>query len=186
MAGRQATDLELLLATRAADGEAFGAFFRRHHRVVLAFLAARTPSREMAADLLGETFAAALCAVRDPSRALPDEPLAWLLIIARNKLADTRRHGRVEQRARDRLGLARLAIEDEDLERIEELSAATDVVSVLAEQLPADQLAALQARVVDEEPYGAIAAGLGCSEAVVRKRVSRALKTLRAGLEGGE
>ena len=34
-----------------------------------------------------------------------------------------------------------------------------------------------------EEPYPVIAEGLQCSEQVVRKRVSRALATLRATLE---
>jgi RNA polymerase sigma-70 factor (ECF subfamily) len=186
MPDRRETDLDLLTATRECDGEAFGAFFRRHRGVVLAFLAPRTPSREVAADLLAETFAAALSAVRDETRELPDQPLAWLLSIARNKLIDSLRHGRVEQQARDRLGLVPLMIDDHDLERVEELIDATDLASDLARQLPPEQLAALQARVLDERDYEEIAAELRCSEAVVRKRVSRALRTLRTGLEAPE
>jgi len=50
----------------------------------------------------------------------------------------------------------------------------------LADLLPADQLQALRARVIDEREYDEIARDLDCSEAVVRKRVSRALSTLRA------
>jgi RNA polymerase sigma-70 factor (ECF subfamily) len=186
MSDRRETDVDLLAATRECDGEAFGAFFRRHRGVILAFLAPRTPSREVAADLLAETFAAALTAVRDETRELPVEPLAWLLTIARNKLIDSLRHGRVEQQARDRLGLVSLMIDDHDLERVEQLIGATDLASALAAQLPPEQLAALNARVLDERDYGEIAADLRCSEAVVRKRVSRALRTLRAGLEGPE
>jgi RNA polymerase sigma-70 factor (ECF subfamily) len=180
---REPSDVELLAASRGRDGEAFGAFFRRHRAVVLAFLASRTGNREVVADLLAETFAAALVAVRDETRELPAEPVAWLLAIARNKLIDGLRHGRVEQSARDRLGLARLVIHDHDLERAEELIGAVDLASVLAEQLPPDQLAALRARVVDERAYSDIAAELQCSQAVIRKRVSRALRTLRAALE---
>jgi RNA polymerase sigma-70 factor (ECF subfamily) len=150
---------------------------------VLAFLAARTRGREIAADLTAETFAAALAAVRDESRALPVEPFAWLLTIARNKLIDSARRGRVEQSARDQLGLAPLVIDDDDLERIDELLSATDLASTLAGRLPADQLAALTARVIDERDYEDIAVELECSQAVVRKRVSRALRTLRAALE---
>jgi RNA polymerase sigma-70 factor (ECF subfamily) len=146
-------------------------------------LAARTASREVAADLTAETFAAALAAVRDETRALPVEPFAWLLTIARNKLIDSLRRGRVEQSARDQLGLSPLVIDDRDLERVEELVSATDLASMLAAQLPADQLAALTARVIDERDYDEIAAQLQCSQAVVRKRVSRALRTLRAALE---
>jgi len=50
--------------------------------------------------------------------------------------------------------------------------------------LPEDQLGALRARIVDERDYSEIAKDLRCSEAVVRKRVSRALQTLRAAMEG--
>lgn len=177
------SDSELLAAARARDGDAFGAFFRRHRVVVLAFLGSRTAGRDVAADLLAETFAAALGVVRDERRQLPDEAIAWLLTIARNKLIDSVRRGRVEQDARDGLRLAPLVLDDRDLERVEELIDATDVVSTLAEQLPPDQLAALRARVLDERDYSEIAADMRCSQAVVRKRVSRALRTLRAALE---
>jgi RNA polymerase sigma factor (sigma-70 family) len=180
---REQSDVVLLALSRGRDGEAFGLFFRRHRGVVLGYLAARTTSREVAADLLAETFATALTVVRDESRPLPAEPFAWLLTIARNKLIDSLRHGRVEQSARDHLGLTPLVIDDHDLERIEELISATDLVSTLAAQLPPDQLEALNARVIDERDYDEIAAALHCSQAVVRKRVSRALRTLRAALE---
>jgi RNA polymerase sigma factor (sigma-70 family) len=180
---REQSDVELLALSRGRDGEAFGLFFRRHRGVVLGYLAGRTPSREVAADLLAETFAAALTVVRDESRELPAEPFAWLLTIARNKLIDSLRHGRVEQSARDQLGLAPLVIDDHDLERVDELNSATDFVGALAARLPPDQLEALNARIVEERDYDDIAAELQCSQAVVRKRVSRALRTLRAALE---
>ena len=45
--------------------------------------------------------------------------------------------------------------------------------------LPGEQRQAIEGRVLEEEPYAAIAAGIGCSEQVVRKRVSRGLATLR-------
>lgn len=150
---------------------------------MLAFLGARTPGRDVAADLLAETFAAALGAVRDQRRELPDLPIAWLLTIARNKLIDSARRGRVEQDARDGLKLDPLILDDHDLERVEELIDATDLASTLAALLPPGQLAAVRARVLDERDYGEIAADLRCSQAVVRKRVSRALRTLRVALE---
>jgi DNA-directed RNA polymerase specialized sigma24 family protein len=53
------TDAELLAVT-AIDPEAFGAFYRRHLRAVLAYLLHRTRRPEIAADLTAETFAAAL------------------------------------------------------------------------------------------------------------------------------
>jgi RNA polymerase sigma-70 factor (ECF subfamily) len=60
-----------------------------------------------------------------------------------------------------------------------QLDAETDMLLGLAEELPADQFDALRARVIDERGYEEIALGLECSSAVVRKRVSRAISTLR-------
>jgi RNA polymerase sigma factor (sigma-70 family) len=179
-------DQELLRAARAGDGDAFGEFYRRRRALLLGYLRPRLPDAETAADLLAETFAAALLAIRDGERVIPEQPVAWLMTIARNKLIDSIRRGRVEQAARKRLALSPLEIGDQDIERIEELAAGTDVARTLAELLPADQYAALEARIFDELDYSEIASALRCSEAVVRKRVSRALRTLRAGLEASE
>jgi RNA polymerase sigma-70 factor (ECF subfamily) len=54
------------------------------------------------------------------------------------------------------------------------------------ERLPADQREALRLRVLDEREYAEIATELRCSEAVVRQRVSRATRTLRAQVEREE
>lgn len=175
-------DRQLLAATRAGDGQAFAAFYRRRRAVVLAYTGRRTGDPELAADLLAETFAAALAGVLDGGRELPREPVAWLMTIAHNKLIDSVRRGQVERAARERLALEPLSLDDEDLQRIEELMAATDLESTLLELLPAEQLDALRARILDERDYAQIARELRCSEAVVRKRVSRALRTLRGAL----
>jgi RNA polymerase sigma-70 factor (ECF subfamily) len=52
----------------------------------------------------------------------------------------------------------------------------------LVGELPAEQRAAVTARVVDERAYGEIAQELRLSEQVVRKRVSRGLARLRAAM----
>jgi RNA polymerase sigma factor (sigma-70 family) len=176
-------DQSLLRAARDGDGQAFGAFYRRHRALVLAFLRRRTGNTESAADLLAESYAAALVAVTDDDSRLPDEPVAWLLTIARNKLLDSLRRGQVEQSARERLALEPLAIDDEDLARVEDLACSTDVAGSLASLLPPEQFEALSARIFEERDYTEIAGELRCSEAVVRKRVSRALQTLRGAME---
>jgi RNA polymerase sigma factor (sigma-70 family) len=176
------TDLELLQASRAGSG-GFEEFYRRHREVVLAFFGRRVREPELAADLMAETFAAALLAVHDRGRELPDVPLAWLCAIARRKLIDSYRRRQVEDDARRRLALEPLTLDDEDLERVEEIVDATDTALELARRLPTDQFAALRARVLDERDYPDIAGELRCSEAIVRKRVSRALKTIRRALE---
>lgn len=173
------TDLELLEASRAGDG-GFGEFYRRHCRAVLAFHAGRVRDSELAADLTAETFAAALLAVRARSRDLPANPVAWLFTIAHRKFVDSYRRGRVEDDARRRLAFERMELTDEAIERIVDVAASTDVLEHLARQLPPDQLQALRARIIDDRGYRDIAAELRCSESLVRLRVSRALKTLRA------
>jgi RNA polymerase sigma-70 factor (ECF subfamily) len=178
------TDRQLLEEARGGCGEMFEIVYRRHHAVVLAFLARRVQQPELAADLLAETFASLLALVRDPQRAVPPIPVAWLLVTARNLLIDSHRRGTVDDRARRRLAMRPLVLDDRDLERVEEISAETDLMRELALRLDPDQLQALRARVLDEREYAEIAAQLKCSESVVRKRVSRALGVLRSAMEG--
>jgi RNA polymerase sigma factor (sigma-70 family) len=178
------TDRQLLEEARGGHGEVFELVYRRHHAVVLAFLARRVHQPELAADLLAETFASLLALVRDPQRAVPPIPVAWLLVTARNLLIDSQRRGTVDDRARRRLAMRPVVLDDRDLERVEEISAETDLMRELALRLEPDQLQALQARVLDEREYAEIAAQLKCSESVVRKRVSRALGVLRRAMEG--
>ena len=175
----------VLLERTARRPEAFGVFYRRHVGAVLAFLLARTRDRELAADLAGETFAAALVARAqfDPARG---EARAWLYGIARNTLYDSIRRGQVEDRARRALGIAPLTLDDEDLERVEHLADAASDGGQAERHLDALEPGtrdALRARVIDEREYAEIAQDLRCSEAVVRKRVSRGLAALRAKLE---
>jgi RNA polymerase sigma-70 factor (ECF subfamily) len=175
-------DDELLIATAAGDADAFGEFYRRHLGVVLGFLARRTGSYELAADLAGETFAGALLACRRyrPGGA---PAVAWLLGIAQNKLRESFRRGRVDRRARERLGIEPLLLDDDDLARVEELAGAGDPAVSLLERLPERQREAVRARVLEDRGYAELAAELGCSEQVVRQHVSRGLRRLRGLIE---
>jgi RNA polymerase sigma factor (sigma-70 family) len=178
-------DDELLLATARGDADAFAEFYRRHVGEVLGFLVRRAGSYELAADLAGETFAGALLGCRR-YRAGGPPALAWLLGIARNKLRESGRRGRVDQRARERLGMPQLALDDEDLVRVEALASEGELALSLLERLPAAQREAVRARVLEDRGYGELAGELGCSEQVVRQHVSRGLKRLRALIEERE
>jgi RNA polymerase sigma factor (sigma-70 family) len=177
------SDRDLLEATRRGEAAAYGLFFERYQTVVLAYLLRRTRQREAAADLAGEVFARALLAVHRGRGAVDDPAAGWLLTIARNVLLDSVRRGRVEERARRELSVEPLALTDSDLERIDAQTDDLDRVVALVHQLPERQRSALKARILDERDYAEIAADLGCSDLVVRQRVSRALKTLRSKLE---
>jgi RNA polymerase sigma factor (sigma-70 family) len=166
-----------LLAGDAAD---FGRFYRRNEDAILGYFLRRTGRPEVAADLTAETFVRALAG---RGRFAPErgEPRAWLFGIAHNVLSRSLQTGRVENETRARLGVAPLALTDDDLARIDELTG-IDASAALAD-LPEDQREAVRARVLDECGYDEIAAALSCSESVVRKRVSRGLRTLRTRLE---
>ena len=172
-----------LLVAAAVEPGAFAEFYGRYERAMLAFFVHRTREPELAADLTAEVFAAALAGV---ARFRPGgAPAAsWLFGIAQNKLAKSRRRGVVEDRARRRLGMPLLVLEDEDIERIERLAGGSNVVG-LFERLPAGLREAVRARVLDERSYEEIAGELRCSPAVVRKRVSRGLARLREEFEEG-
>jgi RNA polymerase sigma factor (sigma-70 family) len=179
MGSATATDAELLTAT---DMASFECFYRRYFESVLGFFARRTSEAELAADLTAETFAAALAG---RARYRPDHGRAdsWLFAIAFHKLADSRRRGRADDRARRRLGMERVELTDEDLLRIERL-AGDEWAGALIEQLAPDQRHAITEHVVAERSYADIARSLQISEVTVRKRVSRGLAIVRRQIGG--
>jgi RNA polymerase sigma factor (sigma-70 family) len=175
-----ASDVELLAAA-PSDPEAFGAFYRRHERPLLSFFRRISGSVEVAADLTAETFAQALASIDryDPVRG---DPGAWLFGIARHVLARSVERGRVEDRARRRLGMARLVIDDETFERIETIASSDGAATVALDELPESIRDAVAGRVIGEQEYGELARSLSCSESLVRKRVSRGLERMRRQL----
>jgi RNA polymerase sigma factor (sigma-70 family) len=176
------SDGELLAATRR-DADAFAAFYDRYERAVVGYFMRRTGNAEVAGDLAAEVFAAALGAAH---RYRPDAPTAagWLFWIAHNTLCKSLRRGRVEARARRRLGIREpLVFTSEELEAVENAASADRWVMELLERLPELQREAVRARIVDERSYPDIAGALNTSELVVRQRVSRGLSSLRAELE---
>jgi RNA polymerase sigma-70 factor (ECF subfamily) len=170
------TDDELLVATRD-DAEAFGVFYSRHADFTIAFLARSTGDLETALDLTAEVFAAALAA--SPRYRPGEAPArAWLLGIARNKLADAHRHNGREAAVRRRLGMPLREFSDVDIERVElSVDGADGYLAGMAE-LPPEQREAVAARVIEERDYAEIAADTGASQATIRQRVSRGLTRL--------
>jgi RNA polymerase sigma factor (sigma-70 family) len=175
------SDSELLELT-VADPDAFGAFYDRFEEEVLAFFMRATQRAELAADLTAEVFAAALSSIH-LFRGELGSARAWLFGIARHELADTWQRGRVEDRARRRLGLEPMSLTDEALELIDELGARPAGTLRLLDSLPDDQRAAVSGRVLQERSYDELAESLRCSQSVVRQRVSRGLRSLRQRLE---
>jgi RNA polymerase sigma-70 factor (ECF subfamily) len=179
----QADDAELLALT-ASDAEAFGVFYERFEAQLLGYFWRATHRADIAADLTAEVFAAALESAGS-YRPRSGSARGWLFGIARHELADTWERGRVEDRARRRLQMPPQTLTDEALERVEELaSRASEDALQLLESLPEDQRLAVRGRVLHELDYAELAASLSCSQSLVRQRVSRGLRALRARLEG--
>jgi RNA polymerase sigma factor (sigma-70 family) len=182
----QPTDGELLTAVLAGDGQSFAVFYRRHLPGVVAFLLRETGDREATADLAAEVFAAVFLVARRFRDRGGGSARPWVLGIARNKLLESRRRGRVEDKARRQLAFEPEMLDDHDLARVDELAAADRPVLELVEQLPEGQREAVRSRVLEEREYAEIARELKCSELVARQRVSRGLARLRDQLTEGE
>jgi DNA-directed RNA polymerase specialized sigma24 family protein len=91
----EVSDAELLVLT-AEDPEAFGVFYDRYEAQMLGFFYRATRRADIAADLTGEVFAAALESAGsfDPDRG---NARAWLFGIARHQLADTWQRCRIRR-----------------------------------------------------------------------------------------
>ncbi len=174
---RSRSDVELFAAV-PGDPDAFAEFYRRHEREVLRFFARWCRSSEAAADLMAETFAAAFESL---PRFVPElgEPRAWLFGIAQNLLLRSIKRGRVENEARQRLGMEVLVLEDEALDRVEALASRRDVALAELDGLSEVVRVAVFGRVIEEREYWELAAALECSPSVVRQRVKRGLDQIR-------
>jgi RNA polymerase sigma factor (sigma-70 family) len=184
MMGSDRLDEAALLTEARSGADGFAAFYRHFERPLLGFFHRATGRADLAADLTAETFARALesLVAYDPARGRADQ---WLFGIARNVLATSYRRGRVDAAARQRLGLPKLILDDHAAATISKLSTEPGHATLALAELPEDQRRAIEAHVLEGRDYADIAGQLRCSEAVVRQRVSRGLRTLRTRLAGG-
>jgi RNA polymerase sigma factor (sigma-70 family) len=180
MAGtRDVSDVELLRLSDD-DGEAFGQLYDRHVESIYVWCRARVG--EGAADMTAEVFARAWLNRRRFRDEANGSAGPWLFGIAGNLYRDWLRRKRVENSARQRLGLPELS-DDPDLERVEErLSLPPDALAAIASLRPADR-DALELRVVEDCSYSEVASRLRCTPQAARLRVSRALRRLHTNLK---
>lgn len=169
-----------LLAGSLRDPELFGVFYDRHLPAVTAYLHHNVRDREAVADLVAEVFAAAL-AHRSKYRPMQRAPVAAL---ARRKLIDRGRRARTADSAQHALIASMPTFTEDDYADLDTFTerGTAPLTKALAALDPTTR-ALLTARVVDEQPYEALARELGCSEQTVRKRVSRGLAKVRSALE---
>lgn len=175
-----------LLSLAASKPEAFGVFYKRHIDAILAYHYRRSGCPQTAADLAAETFAQAFLSRRKFSPG--SKPArAWLFGIARNHLGKFVRRQQVEERARRKLGVERIEVDESDIAHIEALVDMAPLRRELQEaltSLPAGEAKAVRMRIGQELTYTQVANILGCSEGAARVRVSRGLTKLADILEG--
>jgi RNA polymerase sigma factor (sigma-70 family) len=179
-------DEELLLASSGRPDQ-FVALYGRVLPGLLAYFVRRTLDAQVAADLTAETLAEAYASRRRFHDYGEGSASAWLFTIASRKLARYLRRLRVEDAARRRLGMERIELGADDVERIEALIDFEHVgreVRDAFDTLRTDQREALRLRVIEGRSYREMAAELGCTEETARARVSRGLKRLAAQLDG--
>jgi RNA polymerase sigma factor (sigma-70 family) len=176
-----APDRDLLASDGGAAG--FRVFYERHVHAVVAYVTRRASEPDLVLDIVAETFARAL-EHRDQYDASRGPAVAWLFGIARNEMYAAVRRGRVADDYRKRIGMTHMELDDEAAEAMER-HMRVDLRDALAALAP-EQREAVIRRVLAEEPYEVIADRVGCSEQVVRKRVSRGLASLRQSLQGGQ
>jgi RNA polymerase sigma-70 factor (ECF subfamily) len=167
------------------DAAAISRLYRAHAAGMLGFFMRRTFDPEVAVDLVADTFVAAVADRGSFRGGSDEEAVGWLYGIARHRLADFVRRGRVERRALEQAGFQRRALSDSEYERIEELAGLGELREQVAaglDRLSDEHRVALRLRIVEERPYPEVAAALGVSEQTARARVSRAVAALRQSL----
>lgn len=179
-------DDRLVRAAVAGDRRAFAEFYERNIDVVIAFFYRRTACPHTAADLAAETFARTMTSLHrfDPRAGTAR---SWLFGIANNLFLQWMRTGRAVKRARGRLQIVTPTLTEDDLQRIEQSvdwAPMQEALTVAMAELSDPLRQAVVLRVVDDLPYDDVAARLGCSVGAARVRVSRALASLTASLEG--
>ena len=164
-----------LLAASETDAAAFRELFDRHAGRIRDYHLRRCREEQTALDLTAETFAQAWY-VRGRFRDEADGSAApWLFGIARNVLLQSVRRERLEDGARQRLGM---------LEHADQTAAAPQEswlngLDELLDELPADQREAVELRFVEDLAYDGVASRLSISPENALMRVHRALRTLR-------
>jgi RNA polymerase sigma-70 factor (ECF subfamily) len=159
--------------TRQVERQRFEGLYREHFNRVASYLLARA-DRGMASEAVSRTFEVAWRRIND----VPDEPLPWLLGVARKVLADLRR-----ARGRQDALIERIAASGDDWagDYTDELITREGALAALA-RLTEFQQEVLLLIAWDGLSQREAAAVLGCSRGAVALRLHRARKRLARAL----
>lgn len=163
-----------------AEPAAFEDFYRSHVDALLRYFYRRTADPEIAADLVSETFAAALRSAGgySPQKGNTSQ---WLYGIARRQLAAFWKKQIADNEARERLHIPAEAIDLRTADALRQTESIIDSAEATAalEALPELLREAVTLRIIDELDYDEIALRLGCERGTARVRVFRGLERLQ-------
>jgi RNA polymerase sigma-70 factor (ECF subfamily) len=171
----------LIERLRQGDSAAFDVLYDQHRARIFSFLARMTGRRELAEDLVQETF---LRLVRFAPRLAPDTRLGvWLLSVARNVCLSHYRWSAV-----DRGGLCALTSRQDEHPPISpfDMTSARELerrVEHALGELSFEYREVLILTAIERLPHEEIARMLQLSPEAVRQRLSRARKLLAKALE---
>ena len=172
--------LGALRGGRALRDEDFERLYEEHAAALLSFLALRTGDRALAEDLLADTFERVLRKRGTFDRRRGSEK-TWLYSIALNLLRDHARRSTVERGATERIRFERgTEAPDRNLGQVED----RDMVGQALGVLSAEEREAVALRFGADLTVPEIAELTGNSLTTMEGRVYRALRKLRAELEG--
>jgi RNA polymerase sigma-70 factor, ECF subfamily len=160
-------------------GDPVVAIYHRALPQVYGYLLPRCGGAALAEDLTAETFVAAVAAVRRPDP--PDVTVAWLVGVARHKLAD---HWR--RLAREQRGLARAEAASDGLDDPWDDWLDAAAAHAALSRLPAHQRGALILRYLDGLPVAEVAEHLGRSVHATETLLARARAALRRVYQEGD
>ena len=167
-----------------SDPDLMEAFYREHVEAVKSFLARRIADPHQVADLTADIFLAAIDGA-ERYRPQSGRPVAWLMGIARNTLADSHRRRARRLRAHSRLEGHRLLDEDATA-RIAERIDAERVTRALYEalaQLPLRDRRLMELVAVDGMSVADAAVELGVKPGTARVRLHRSRARVQLHLD---
>ena len=171
-ARRQETDERLLVEAAQRDPRRFAELYELHFHRVYAYVVGRVGRREEAEDVTSDVFHQALARLQNYEwRGVPFS--AWLIRIAANAMT-SHEHESDAPVPED--------VEDTNEEDIEQCAA----LSQLVHELPEDQRRIVILRFVEQKSIKEIAQEIRRTEGAVKQLQFRALKKLRAQMEGAD
>lgn len=171
------------VARIATDPDALEAFYVEHAPDVRAFLVRRVADPHLVADLTADIFLAAIDHA-DRYRAEHGTPVAWLMGIARNKVADSRRRTSRRLRAESRV-IGRRFLDDDAINRIEErieVERYSRILYAALDSLPKRDRRLVEMVGVDGLSVVEAAGELGVKPGTARVRLHRIRALLRTAL----